>query len=196
MAIVWVSEWVVTSRVSEWVKHEEGSWVCYLATRTKPFSSPLYSAMVRTRALQYTSLAWLGAGGSQAAVWLLWIARRQSSAAAIGHMHGAPLSHSHLNLLRRSFAGSEISNLLDWSTFKYTRNCIWFVTLLPRLQRSLAYLGLWLSRPFLDHIRWEPRKKHKGSPLHRDSLKGLYMVVRIFFLLLLNCSAWPCLGPA
>ena len=27
-------------------------------------------------------------------------------------------------------------------------------------------------------------------------LKGSYMVARIFFLLLLNCSAWPCLGPA
>ena len=27
-------------------------------------------------------------------------------------------------------------------------------------------------------------------------LKGSYVVERIFFLLLLNCSAWPCLGPA
>ena len=27
-------------------------------------------------------------------------------------------------------------------------------------------------------------------------LKGSYVVARIFFLLLLNCSAWPCLGPA
>ena len=26
--------------------------------------------------------------------------------------------------------------------------------------------------------------------------KGLYMVERNFFLHLLNCSAWPCLGPA
>ena len=29
----------------------------------------------------------------------------------------------------------------------------------------------------------------------RDSLKCLYMVARIFCLLLLNCSAQPCLGP-
>ena len=29
---------------------------------------------------------------------------------------------------------------------------------------------------------------------YRDSLKGLYAVARIFFLLLLNCSAWPGLG--
>ena len=27
-------------------------------------------------------------------------------------------------------------------------------------------------------------------------LKGSYVVARIFFLLLLNCSAWPYLGPA
>ena len=27
-------------------------------------------------------------------------------------------------------------------------------------------------------------------------LKGSYRVARIFFLLLLNCSAWPFLGPA
>ena len=32
--------------------------------------------------------------------------------------------------------------------------------------------------------------------MYRDSLKGLYMVARIFFLLLPNCSAWLCLGPA
>ena len=31
---------------------------------------------------------------------------------------------------------------------------------------------------------------------YRNSLKGLYVVARIFFLLLLNCSARPCLGPA
>ena len=31
---------------------------------------------------------------------------------------------------------------------------------------------------------------------HRDRLKGLYMVARNLFLLLLSCSAWPCLGPA
>ena len=31
---------------------------------------------------------------------------------------------------------------------------------------------------------------------YRDRLKGLYVVARNFFLLLLNFSAWPCLGPA
>ena len=31
---------------------------------------------------------------------------------------------------------------------------------------------------------------------YREVYKGLYVVVRNFFLLLLNCSAWPCLGPA
>ena len=32
--------------------------------------------------------------------------------------------------------------------------------------------------------------------LYRDRLKGLYVVARILFLLLLTSSAWPCLGPA
>ena len=34
------------------------------------------------------------------------------------------------------------------------------------------------------------------SLLYRDRLKGLYEVAIIFLLILLNCSAWPCLGPA
>ena len=32
--------------------------------------------------------------------------------------------------------------------------------------------------------------------VYRDRLKGLYVVARNFFLLLLNCSAWPCLAVA
>ena len=32
--------------------------------------------------------------------------------------------------------------------------------------------------------------------VYRDRLKGLYVVARSLFLLLLSCSAWPCLGPA
>ena len=31
---------------------------------------------------------------------------------------------------------------------------------------------------------------------YRGPRNGLYVVGRNFFLLLLNCSAWPCLGPA
>ena len=31
---------------------------------------------------------------------------------------------------------------------------------------------------------------------YRDRLKDLYVVVISLFLLLLTCSAWPCLGPA
>ena len=34
------------------------------------------------------------------------------------------------------------------------------------------------------------------SNFYREENKGLYVVARNFFLLLLNCSAWPCLGPA
>ena len=32
--------------------------------------------------------------------------------------------------------------------------------------------------------------------LYRGGNKGLYVVARNFFLLLLDYSAWPCLGPA
>ena len=32
--------------------------------------------------------------------------------------------------------------------------------------------------------------------VYRDRLKGLKVVARSLFLLLLTCSAWPCLGPA
>ena len=34
------------------------------------------------------------------------------------------------------------------------------------------------------------------GPFYWVRLKGSYVVARIFFLLLLNYSAWPCLGPA
>ena len=34
------------------------------------------------------------------------------------------------------------------------------------------------------------------SSVHRARNKGLYVVARNFFLLLLNCSAWPCLAVA
>ena len=39
---------------------------------------------------------------------------------------------------------------------------------------------------------------HRGVDclMYRDRLKGLYMVARSLFMLLLTCSAWPCLGPA
>ena len=39
-------------------------------------------------------------------------------------------------------------------------------------------------------------KSSKFWNKHREVNKGLYVVARNFFLLLLNCSAWPCLGPA
>jgi len=32
--------------------------------------------------------------------------------------------------------------------------------------------------------------------MYRAPGKGLYVVARNFFLLLLNCSAWPCLAVA
>ena len=47
-----------------------------------------------------------------------------------------------------------------------------------------------LSVPF-PHLHVPPRQRQ-----YREANKGLYVVARNFFLLLLNCSAWPCLGPA
>ena len=44
-----------------------------------------------------------------------------------------------------------------------------------------------LSRITTRELRYFMRKREN---------KGLYLVVRNFFLPLLNCSAWPCLGPA
>ena len=32
--------------------------------------------------------------------------------------------------------------------------------------------------------------------MYRAEKKSWYVVARNFYLLLLNCSAWPCLGPA
>ena len=32
--------------------------------------------------------------------------------------------------------------------------------------------------------------------VYKDLLKGWYVVARNFFLLLLNCSGWPCLAVA
>ena len=39
-------------------------------------------------------------------------------------------------------------------------------------------------------------KPSASNRLYREANKGLYVVARNFFLLLLNYSAWPCLGPA
>ena len=40
------------------------------------------------------------------------------------------------------------------------------------------------------------RTRHTLRHKSINSLKGVYVVARIVFLLLLNCSAWSCLGPA
>ena len=51
----------------------------------------------------------------------------------------------------------------------------------------------------ITHKRGEDRKfVESGEQVHnyRARNKGLYVVARNFFLLLLDWSAWPCLGPA
>ena len=40
------------------------------------------------------------------------------------------------------------------------------------------------------------RQSKGGCVNYREVNKGLYVVAKNFFLLLLNCSARPCLGPA
>ena len=51
-----------------------------------------------------------------------------------------------------------------------------------------------------DHLpigRTNGRVNYLTTRVYRGGNKGLYVVARNFFLLLLNCSsAWPCLGPA
>ena len=44
---------------------------------------------------------------------------------------------------------------------------------------------------FLSIVRTIARER-----VYREVNKGLYVVARIFFLLLLNCFAWPCLAVA
>ena len=62
-------------------------------------------------------------------------------------------------------------------------------------------LNVILLRSVLDALSIRARLKLKtdrprSTQIYWVRLKGSYMVARIFFLLLLNCSAWPCLGPA
>ena len=61
---------------------------------------------------------------------------------------------------------------------------------------SLAYSRI----PIRDHELREREggrlRGGNGQSTYREAKKGLYVVALNFFLLLLNCSAWPCLGPA
>ena len=45
-------------------------------------------------------------------------------------------------------------------------------------------------------LRLQRKRAQKHEHIYRGGNKGLYVVAINFFLLLLNCSAWPCLGPA
>ena len=78
------------------------------------------------------------------------------------------------------------------------------------LQR-MVFMGFWLLTlsairclKFGIHLQCQYRVTHHidsnlsltTKQKYRDLQKGLYVVARILFLLLPNCSAWPCLGPA
>ena len=64
-------------------------------------------------------------------------------------------------------------------------------------ERKHCWRGSWLCAFFEQFLLFPlPRSTITVSLglSYRDSLKGLYMVAIIFFLLLLNSSAWVCLG--
>ena len=74
-----------------------------------------------------------------------------------------------------------------------------------------SYLFLWIPHDQKHHVGMRQLSLHRGGnypvgraqfgqlsrrSLYRDRLKGWYVVARNFFLLLLNCSARPCLAVA
>ena len=59
----------------------------------------------------------------------------------------------------------------------------------PPLPGPTQSLRKYATTPF-------PRDFYVVLCLYRDSLEGLHVVARIFFLLFLKCFAWSCLGPA
>ena len=63
-----------------------------------------------------------------------------------------------------------------------------------RRRQTISTLGN--RRLDLPNIVWYVKPKQCTNWIYREINKGLYVVARNFFLLLLNCSAWPCLGPA
>ena len=72
--------------------------------------------------------------------------------------------------------------------------CIWEFYRLQgtNFTQMFSFLGLNLdSKSQGSHIHF--RNPHDT---YREVSKGLYVHARNFFLLLLKCSAWPCLGPA
>ena len=64
---------------------------------------------------------------------------------------------------------------------------------LPKLDAAGVnmYLGVKVDIGFR-----ESKSYHEVRMIYRGGNKGLYVVARKFFMLLLNCSAWPGLGPA
>ena len=56
-----------------------------------------------------------------------------------------------------------------------------------------SYLELGINSPMTANGQLS---RARSRVQYRDRLKGLYVVARSLLLLLLTCSAWPCLGPA
>ena len=75
---------------------------------------------------------------------------------------------------------------------------LWNMVRLKRKHRTRHLLKSWdftKCRKCLSY-REQVTVARMQPSLYRDRLKGLYVVGRNFFLLLLDFSAWPCLGPA
>ena len=62
--------------------------------------------------------------------------------------------------------------------------------------RILDAAGILGSGPCYVISRYTPKTSCRFMGIYRDRLKGMYVVARNFFLLLLNFSAWPCLDVA
>ena len=86
---------------------------------------------------------------------------------------------------RRHDSGARGSS--EWATFRNLN----FAHSFP-CSFYAFYAFEWRKRRFLSNWTsiWNLAEEY------RDRLKGLYVVARSLILLLLTCSAWPCLGPA
>ena len=56
-------------------------------------------------------------------------------------------------------------------------------------------LNQFVLKPVVSQTKQKSSSGHGGA-LYKGGNISLYVVARNFFLFLLNCSAWPCLGPA
>merc|ERR1739842_13568 len=84
---------------------------------------------------------------------------------------------------------------------KCSKNCVFhfffFFTLVVKDFFSMFTFYFFISHTYipLTNEDQKPLLSFSTCNMYRAPGKCLYVVARNFFLLLLNCSAWPCLGP-